>query len=158
MIKKINILKPLGGWVIKLKNNRFFKARMKLMLYYMLSVFFILVIFSFSIFFLFSNNFVSDNNNIHNTVKVLEGHDGGVLSKDYIKEEAKELLLKAILTVDLLILLLAFIISFFSLKKVLLPIEEFSKKQEKFTAHAAHELRTPLAVMKAGYKVFSSGR
>jgi signal transduction histidine kinase len=54
---------------------------------------------------------------------------------------------------DALLLFIAVLISYLLSKKTLEPLEVAYQKQKRFVADAAHELRTPLAVMKAGGEV-----
>jgi len=54
---------------------------------------------------------------------------------------------------NLIILLLAAIASYFLAKKTLQPIEEMAELQSRFTGDASHELRTPLTAMETEIEV-----
>jgi len=64
--------------------------------------------------------------------------------------EFSEHLINIIVLVDLMILFIATIFSYFFARRTLQPIETIYRQQEQFVGDVAHELRTPLAVLKAG--------
>ncbi|HEU4677256.1 MAG TPA: HAMP domain-containing sensor histidine kinase [Candidatus Paceibacterota bacterium] len=59
--------------------------------------------------------------------------------------------IEAVLVVaDIFVLLIASIFSYAFARRTLRPIEEMRAREERFMADVAHELRTPLAVMRSG--------
>ena len=144
MIKMVNISKQFAAWVTSFKRNPFLKARLKLTAYYTIGVFSILLVFSVAVYGLFAKNISSD----------LE-YEGDNQEKNVnvellIVNKAQEQLQTILFTVDGLIIILIIIFSYYLSGKTLKPIEISYKRQKKFVADTAHELRTPLAVMKTG--------
>lgn len=139
-----NISKQFARLVTNFKNKPFLKARFKLTIYYTIGVFIILLIFSLAVYGLFSKN-ISSN---------LE-YEGSNQEKNanvelQIINKAQEQLQYILFTVDGLVIILIIIFSYYLSGKTLKPIEIAYKRQKKFVADTAHELRTPLAVMKTG--------
>ena len=60
MIKMKNILRPSVGWVTNLKNNAFFRAKLKLTFFYIATLLIVIIIFSIMLYTLFVNNIVSN--------------------------------------------------------------------------------------------------
>lgn len=69
-----------------------------------------------------------------------------------IKESNKRIR-NNLVTVNLLILVLSTVVSYFLARRTLEPIEEMVEAQNRFTSDASHELRTPLTAMKAEIEV-----
>ncbi len=145
-----NILKQFEEWVIPLNRNKFKKAVVLLTIYYSVLVFIVLAIFNLMVYGLFTNSIRSnDNENAERTS--LQNH-ASLLGESGI-QEMKDNLLNILFTSDIMILFFTLVIAYISSKKTLAPLEEAYKKQSMFVANAAHEFRTPLAVMKAGSEV-----
>jgi len=68
-------------------------------------------------------------------------------------EESSNHLQRNLIYFNLLILILSFIISYFLAKRTLKPIEEAMEAQNRFTADASHELKTPLTAMRSEIEV-----
>jgi len=68
-------------------------------------------------------------------------------------EESSNHLQRNLIYFNLLILILSFIISYFLAKRTLKPIEEAMEAQNRFTADASHELKTPLTAMRTEIEV-----
>ena len=68
-------------------------------------------------------------------------------------EESSNHLQRNLIYFNLLILILSFIISYFLAKRTLKPIEEAMGAQNRFTADASHELKTPLTAMRTEIEV-----
>ncbi len=151
MTKMVNISKRFVVWVMSFKRNPFFKARLKLTTYYTIWIFIILLVFSVVVYGLFSKN-ISSN---------LE-YQGSNQEQDanielLIINKAQKQLQTTLFIVDGLIIILIIILSYYLSVKTLEPIEITYKKQKKFVADAAHELKTPLTVMKTGAQVTLNG-
>ena len=71
---------------------------------------------------------------------------------DLVQQERNELLGRIAL-IDILIVALGAVGSYFFAKRTLKPIEEAHEAQSRFTSDASHELRTPLATMQAEIEV-----
>ncbi len=151
MIKMANILKQFAAWATNFKNNRFLQARLKLTAYYTVGVFIILLVFSVAVYGLFAKN-ISSNLEYDGSSQESESNiELRVISK------AQNQLRAVLITVDGLVIVLIIIFSYYLSGKTLKPIEISYKRQKKFVADTAHELRTPLAVMKTGTEATLSG-
>lgn len=71
---------------------------------------------------------------------------------DLVQQERNELLGR-IAAIDVIIVILGAVGSYFFAKRTLKPIEEAHEAQSRFTSDASHELRTPLATMQAEIEV-----
>lgn len=67
--------------------------------------------------------------------------------------EQKSQVLSSIIFLNITIILAGALISYYLAKRTLEPIQEALERQARFTADAAHELRTPLSVMRAENEV-----
>lgn len=139
-----NILKQFGVWDTSLKQNRFTWAVFSLTLSYVVGVFIILVISSVAIFIFAIAALPPLSTESLNGVEIEEPHT------EFSAYEFRENLVNIIVTVDLVTLLIAALFAYFFARRTLLPIEELYRRQEQFVGDVAHELRTPLAVLKAG--------
>lgn len=146
-----NILKRSEVLDTSLNNSSYKKATIKLTAYYSLGVFLILFIFSGAFYFIFSSQIQT---NILDYEKKYEipGKTNDLIGE--IREnpfhELEENLLSIVFFVDMSLILVIVVMSYFLSKKTLAPLEESYLKQKIFLANASHELKTPLAVMKAG--------
>jgi len=139
-----NILKQSAAWATSFKNSAFLRAKLKLTFFYTVGVLVILVIFSLVVYSLFSQN-ISENIEYEGPE-----YEGNANIEAQILEKVQDRLQAILLTVDGLIVILVGGISYYLAGKTLKPIESAYAKQKKFLADSAHELRTPLAVMKTG--------
>ncbi|HEY5588964.1 MAG TPA: HAMP domain-containing sensor histidine kinase [Candidatus Paceibacterota bacterium] len=145
-----NIYKQFVEWATLSNQSEFKKAVLLLTTYYTAGVFIVLIIFNIMVYVLFTNSIQNgDNENIE---KSSLQYSGNKLEETQIKE-IQDNLLNILLISDGIILLITLFVAYLSSKKTLAPIEKSYKKQARFVADAAHELRTPLAVMKAGSEV-----
>jgi len=140
-----NILKQLEVWVTPSHQSEFKKAVVLLTIYYTIGVCVVLFIFNIMVYSLFSNSI--RNQNYENREGIYSNIDDNKI------DEMQDNLISILLTSDLLILVITLLVAYASSKKTLAPLEEAYKKQKRFVADAAHELRTPLAVMQAGSEV-----
>jgi len=139
-----NISKLFAVWATNFKNNAFLRVKLKLTVFYIAGILVILVIFSLGVYSLFAQNITENieyegSENEYNTD--IEAQ---------IFEKVQDRLQAILLTVDGLIIILVGGISYYLAGKTLKPIESAYVKQKKFLADSAHELRTPIAVMKTG--------
>ena len=142
-----NILKQFVDWATNFKSKTFLWARLKLTVFYTSGVFVILLIFSLAVFSLFVRGINSnleydgseEENNINTELQIID--------------KAKDNLQTILITIDSFILFLIIIFSYYLSGKTLKPIETSYKRQKRFIADVAHELRTPLAVMRTGAEV-----
>ncbi len=147
------IFKPFAALATRLKNNSFQKAVIKLTFFYSLGVTFLLVIFSTIVYGLFVRTIHEPRHDEHFEIREISD-DSFVIElkqqREALQEELQENLLNTLITADIFLFALTIVVSYALSKKTLLPLELSYKKQEEFISNAAHELRTPLAVMKAG--------
>ena len=139
-----NILKQFVAWVTKCKRKPFLWARLKLTVYYTGGVFIILLVFSLAVFGLFAKNITSNLE--------YEGSEQEESSNIELQiiDKAQDQLQTILIMIDGLIIILIAGLSYYVAGKTLVPVESSYKRQKKFVADTAHELRTPLAVMKTG--------
>ena len=71
----------------------------------------------------------------------------------HLHYDAVEHLFSIILYTDVGCFFITIILSYFLAKRTLAPLAESYEQQKQFVADTAHELRTPLAVMKAGHEI-----
>lgn len=147
----ITIFKQLEGLVTNLKANNFEAAVVRLTMLYTAGVFLILLIFTLLVY----GIFVTEIGELH------EDQEFHQVADEERTEEEQEPLIKEItenlfdilLFSDALLLFFTIFASYFLAKKTLAPLEVAYLQQKRFVADAAHELRTPLAVLKAGGEV-----
>lgn len=152
MIKMANILKQFAAWATSFKSNSFLRARLKLTAYYTAVVLVILAVFSLAVYGLFARNIAS------NLEYEGSGQEENSKIEAKIIEKAQDQMQTILLTVDGLIIVLVAGLSYYLAGKTLEPIETAYKRQKRFVADCAHELRTPLAVMKTGVEAVLNGR
>ncbi len=140
-------------------HNEFRRARIKLTTYYSAAVFLVLALFSFLVYRLFIQNLQFDLDD-RNFVLVEGGqrleHPEGE-AEQTTTLEIRDGLISILLIADAILLALIILLSYFLARATLKPIERAYLQQKRFISDAAHELRTPLAVMKAGAEVALSG-
>lgn len=145
-----NIFKQLEGWATHSSQSNFRKAVILLTTYYTIGVFVVLAIFNIMVYSLFSNSIQSPRNE---NIEIVLGQKN--IDENQI-EEIQDNLINILLVSDLLILIITLVVAYVSSKRTLAPLEESYRKQARFVADAAHELRTPLAVMQAGSEMILS--
>jgi signal transduction histidine kinase len=140
------------GWATPSNQSEFKKATILLTLYYTAGVFIILAIFNVMVYGLFTNNIKTLEHENKELLRESELQDDFEFEENNILEIQDDLL-NILLISDAIIIIFALMIAYTSSKKTLAPLETAYKKQTRFVADAAHELRTPLAVIKAGSEV-----
>lgn len=139
------ILKQFVEWGTSLRKSEFERATLRLTLYYALGVGVILLVSSGAIFFLVSSAFPTPE--IQNETQDREVE---IPHEEFSLLEFREHLIDTLVLVDISVLVIVTILAYFFARKTLRPIETLYRAQERFVADVAHELRTPLAVVKAG--------
>lgn len=145
-----NIYKQFAGWATLSNRSEFKKAVLLLTAYYVAGVFIVLAIFNIMVYVLFSNSI--RNSYIETKEHSISENESSELEEKQI-EGIQDDLMNILFVSDGLILLFTLVAAYLSSKRTLAPLEIAYKKQARFVADAAHELRTPLAVMKAGSEV-----
>ena len=136
------LLRPLGEWVIGLRSNIFIKSRIKLTLVYIIITLFILIFFSYLLYTNYSREVEGD-------------FEGDISDKEQLvlAQRSLERLRIQIVMVSGITLGLVGIVSFILSGITLKPIKENMERERKFISDVAHELRTPLAIMKTELEV-----
>ena len=134
------------AWAIDSKTEPFQKARLKLTLNYIVGMGILLAIFNFGVYGLFVSDLPDP---IEPTLTATQRQ---------AIDKAGERLERALLMVDGLMIIVVSGIGYYFAGRTLRPIEVMYRFQKKFVADAAHELRTPLAVIKTGAEVTLAGQ
>lgn len=132
-------------------NDVFIRARLKLTAFYGVSVLLIVLTFSLGIYIFFGSDMVGEFE--------YEGNDSATeqaLEQEFV-DVAQGRLQVTLIVVDLGATLLALAIGWMLAGRTLKPIRETMGRHQQFISDAAHELRTPLAVMRAGLDTVDSG-
>ncbi len=143
------ILKRFEVLATNSKANNFKGAVIRLTAFYTLGVFVILVVFNTLVYGLFSEGIEHE---LHEDTDIVELYDA-TKNEKFETEEIAQDLLNVLLVSDAVILLLTIIVSYLLARRTLAPLGEAYQRQKRFVADAAHELRTPLAVIKAGSEI-----
>ncbi|HWC57550.1 MAG TPA: HAMP domain-containing sensor histidine kinase [Candidatus Paceibacterota bacterium] len=139
--------KRFGVWVTDLRANLFIWARLKLTALYLFIIVIMLAIYSAAFYFSVIQN-----------VRARINAAGDRLGAHQLYDSATDALQEQIIIIDSVIFLLAGIGSFWLSEKTLRPVKRAYEAQERFSADASHEFRTPLAVMKTTIEVLLRGK
>lgn len=139
----INTLKQFEGWVTRLKQNEFRFATLKLTLFYVFSTACILLVSSVAVLVIFAPP-DTEVPFLPEVERVEVEHD------EFSLFEIREHLSSVIFLVDVFVLLVVSILSYFFARSTLRPIQLVHEQQRQFMSDVAHELRTPLSVMRSG--------
>ncbi|PIU28553.1 MAG: hypothetical protein COT09_04540 [Candidatus Hydromicrobium americanum] len=140
-----NIFKPFVEWGINLRSNAFLKARLKLALFYTVILFLVVTVFSFLLYLLFVNNIINSLE-----FEGVGGFEGESNIEYVVLREVINRLQIVLITIDIAIILVIGGLSYFLAGKTLRPIKKALEDQKRFVSDSAHELRTPLSIMKTG--------
>ncbi|MCL4391760.1 HAMP domain-containing histidine kinase [Patescibacteria group bacterium] len=142
------LFKPFAALVTKWRRDEFFTARVKLTAVYVGTAAVMLGIFSYL---LYGTLFKELNDSLN-----------GDFPTDAIQQAALNhaagALEARIIFADIVVLALVLIFGFFVTSITLRPIKKATNRERRFIADAAHELRTPLAVMKTEMEVTLRGQ
>lgn len=144
-----NILRPFAGLATNFKNNTFLKTKIKLTLYYSIILFIIVIIFSIFIYIFFINYISAD---LKADPEISEVQETKML------EMATTRLRTILIFSDTGVLIIITALGYFLAGKTLKPIEKAMKDQKRFVSDSAHELRTPLSIMKIGIDAVTSDK
>ena len=141
-----HISRRFVAWATDSKTEPFQRARLKLTLNYIIGMVILLAIFNFGVYGLFVSDLPDP---IEPTLTE---------SQRQAIDKAGERLERSLLLVDGLMIIVVSSIGYYVAGQTLRPIEVMYRHQEKFVADAAHELRTPLAVIKTGAEATLAGQ
>ncbi len=148
------ILKQFAALVTNSTATNFKGAVIRLTAYYTLGVFCILVVFSVAVYNLFSFG-------VERKIEIEHDDDERIalleMRTEPVLHEVTENLYDILIVSDTILLFFTLVISYFLARKTLAPLAEAYQRQKQFVADAAHELRTPLSVLKAGGEVLLQG-
>lgn len=140
----INILKLLGARGTDLRNNSFFLARIRLTLLYTLVFGTLVLCLSGVFYYLFAQDIHEDMSSVF-----AEGSE-----QVYIINYHKGRLLSLMVLADTAVLIFIAASSYLLAGVTLKPVEQNYEAQKRFIADASHELRTPIAVLKADMEIY----
>ncbi len=142
-----HVYKRYGVLVTKWKGDLFLRARLKLTVAYVGVFALVLGIFSY---FLYNALLVILGENI-------DEHVLDLATRAHFFDRASHALQSQILIVDAITLLFVSLFSYILTGLTLRPIRKARDRERRFLADAAHELRTPLSVMRSGNEVVLRG-
>lgn len=134
--------KQLEGLATGLKANIFLQARLKLTIYYIVSVTIVLSIFSVALYYSLESNLRDGLDDVGNNQ-----------TQNAAIDRTIDNLQRTILLTDMIVLILAIFLSWLLAGETLAPIKKSLEAQKQFSANASHEFRTPLAIMKTDSEV-----
>ncbi|MCL4385205.1 MAG: HAMP domain-containing histidine kinase [Cyanobacteria bacterium] len=144
-----NTFKRSGGSVTNLRNNNFSRARIKLTLFYAISIALLVIFFSIIVYILFITNIINifvHAYDITKTATVVEAR--GFIGADRLQ-------IISLIIGDLIIILISIAFGYYLSGRTLQPIKQSLEMQKNFIANSAHEFKTPLTIMKTGIETIS---
>lgn len=141
--------KRFAEWVTGLKAEPFQWARVKLTLLYLAIITVIVIILSSS---LYSLHLDRVGHIERRRLQTADAHEGQIASArglgEYVEDLGRSLILADIITVGV-----AAVLSYVLAGRTLRPIKESTEAEQQFFANAAHDLRTPLSVLRTEAEV-----
>lgn len=140
------IFKRFAGWATHARSDAFVRAVVRLTVFYTAGVFLVMLVFSFLVYASFAEGVRS------------RFHDGVIRTPEEMEVygELTERLFHILVVSDGLLLILTVFVSYGLSRATLTPLRRSYELQKQFVADAAHELRTPLSVIKAGSEMLLS--
>ena len=143
-----NPSKPSEASATTWRSDVFSRARFKLTALYMIVMLIVTAIFSLALYFNLTNDLRES----------VSGSLREEINQEHFFEGRSHDILMILLLVDGVILLVSTVSSYIFAGYTLKPIKTMMTAQERFAADAAHELRTPLAVIQTQIEVFLRGQ
>lgn len=146
---KNNTSRPFAALATVSPQREFERAAQHLTVYYVLGILAILVFSSVAVYSLFSvPSAPAAPVCLNDACRTTAEHH-----LDFNFFEFREHIESVLLVVDIIVLIFGGIFAYFFARRTLRPIEVMYRDQEQFMADVAHELRTPLAVLRSGAEV-----
>jgi len=145
-----NIFRLSVGWVINLRNNAFFRAKLKLTFFYIATLLVVIIVFSIMLYALFVNNIESNFEFEEKEYSEVETNSQYIILNNAINR-----LKLVLIATDIGIILIISGLGYFLAGKTLQPIKKSLDEQKRFVSDSAHELRTPLSIMKTGIETMA---
>lgn len=142
--------KPFAASGTGSSNREFRRAVLRLTAFYAAGILLLTVAFSASIYLLFdwSVRSVPDPWTRIDPIGSMHSEDS-----ESVADEIREHLADILMFADTVVIVLGLGLSYLLARKTIGPLEDAARRQAQFVADAAHELRTPLAVLRAGSEV-----
>jgi len=144
----LKLLKRFAAWGTASRADPFFRARINLTVLYMVIITVVVVLLSTTLYTVHGNQLREAGGREGDRM----GIDGGPAGEP-LAERSLELLGRSIVVLDAFTIVIAGGLSFWLAGRTLRPIRDAVRAEQRFFASAAHDLRTPLAVMRTEIEV-----
>lgn len=131
----------------------FDSATLRLTLWYMLILMTISILFSVMLYRVASDEFSRALGPRGGNMRVFIDEDNVVKTREDVIAESNQRLATNLLLFNVLVLVAGGGVSYLLARRTLFPVEQALESQSRFSSDAAHELRTPLAVMRSEIEV-----
>ena len=145
----VRLLKRFEAWAIASRADPFFRARWKLTLLYVALITAVVVLLSTTLYAVHGNQLREEGGREIEGVRTEGGHP----TIEPLLDRSLELLGRSIILLDAFTIVIAGGLSFWLADRTLRPIRDSVRGEQRFFASAAHDLRTPLAVMRTEIEV-----